>query len=72
MGYAMQRPPSSASSSASVRSSLHTPRDPVSTTSLGGHNGPRLLSTGNAQADADIQKFYAMRDQLLQQQQRRS
>ena len=30
-------------------------------------NGDRRVSTGNAQADADIERFYALRNQLLQQ-----
>jgi len=34
-----------------------------------GAAAPRLPSTGNAQADADIAKFYEMRDSLMKQQQ---
>jgi kinesin family protein 6/9 len=51
--------------------SVHsTPRATYSTS--GSSTGPppaqRLLSTGNAQADADIATFYRMRDSLIQQQ----
>jgi len=58
---------SAASSVASYPSASPLPSSSPSSASSAGH----LPSTGNAQADADIARFYEMRDALMKQQQRR-
>ena len=45
----------------------HAPSSSSTVTGSSSSKAVRLVSTGNAQADADIEKFYALRDKLLQQ-----